>query len=328
MDVLIEDALGDGLGGGYSSASQIYECEHNCGFESPDRELVEMHERVCGRTFKEPEQVFESTQCVRNASCSKPKGHGGACKVDQKCARGDNVAEDVAATEMEATVDAKEAELMAETETAVDANETEQMDRGQADPLLPTNLMHSPSLAHPVPGRRGCVISQQEAARTRWKTDVNAKLRELGAGLLRVMCITDQIFAEGKNTFAAVEASLSDETKGILQERTGQLRERKYGTYDYDAMLEWLQNTQHNNRSLSVCTAESSSCACTACAHEWREGFIIGTARSLMNGEDTTLAARLRNELSAWKKNRVESFGNRAKSLEKDKHTFHRCPEG
>ena len=308
MDVLIEDTLGDGLGGGYSSASQIYECEHDCGFESPDRGLVEMHERVCGRTFGMPEQVFESTQCVRNASCSKPKGHGGACKVDQRCARGDNVAEDVAATEMEATVDATEAELMAETETAVDANETEQMDRGQADPLLPTNPMHSPSLAHPVPGRRGCVISQQEAARTRWKTDVNAKLRELGAGLLRVMCITDQVFAEGKNTFATVEASLSDETKGVLQERTGQLRERKYGRYDYDAMLEWLRSAQHNNRSLSVGTAD---------AHEWREGFIIGTARSLMNGEDTTLATRLRKELSAWKKDRVESFGNRAKSLEK-----------
>jgi hypothetical protein len=98
VDVLIEDAPGDGLGGGYSSASRIYECKHNCGFESPDRELVEMHERVCGRTFKEPEQVFESTQCVRNASCSKPRGHCGTCKVDQKCARGDNVAEDVAAT--------------------------------------------------------------------------------------------------------------------------------------------------------------------------------------------------------------------------------------
>ena len=307
VDVLTDDALGDGLGGGYSSASPIYECERGCGFENRDRGLVEMHEQVCGRTFKEQEQAFESTQCVRNASCSKPKGHGGACKVDQKGARGDNVTEDVAATEVEATVD---------------ANETEQMDRGQADPLLPTNLMHSPSLAHPVPSRRGCVISKQEAARTRWKTDVNAKLKELGAGLLRVMCITDQIFAEGKDTFAAVEASLSDETKGILQERTGQLRERKYGTHDYGAMLEWLQNTQHNNRSLSVCTAESSSCACAVCAHEWREEFIIETARSLMNGEDTELAARLRKELSNWKKNRVEGFGNRAKSLEKDSTLF------
>ena len=116
-----EDMLDDGLRGGDSSASQIYECEHNCGFENSDRGLVEMHEQVCGRTFAVPEQVHESTQCVRNASCSKPKGHGGACKVAPRCAGGDDVAEDVAATETEATVDAAEAELMTETETAVDA---------------------------------------------------------------------------------------------------------------------------------------------------------------------------------------------------------------
>ena len=127
------------------------------------------------------------------------------------------------------------------------------------------------------------------------------------------------------DTFAAVEASLSDEAKGILRERTGQLRNGRYGTYDYGAMLGWLQNTQHNNRSLNACTAGStgsSSCACAVCAHESREGFIMETARSLMNGEDTELAERLREELSTWKKNRAESLGNKAKKMEKDSTLF------
>ena len=93
--------LDDGPRGGDNSASQIYECERNCGFENLDRGLVELHEQVCGRTFAVPEQVHESTQCVRNASCSKLKGHGGACKVAPRRAGGDDVAEDVAAIETE-----------------------------------------------------------------------------------------------------------------------------------------------------------------------------------------------------------------------------------
>ena len=86
------------------------------------------------------------------------------------------------------------------------------------------------------------------------------------------------------DTLAAVEAGLSDEAKDILRERTDQLRKRRYGSYDYVAMLGWLQNTQHNN------------------AHELREECIMETARSLMKGEDTELAGRLREGLSTWKK--------------------------
>ena len=79
---------------------------------------------------------------------------------------------------------------------------------------------------------------------------------------MRVMCITDQMKACNVDTLAAVEASLSDEAKGILRERTGQLRNGRYGTHNYVAMLGWLQNTQHNNRSLNACTAGSTGSSC------------------------------------------------------------------
>ena len=80
--------------------------------------------------------------------------------------------------------------------------------------------------------QRECVTQGETAARLRWKTDVNAKYREVGAGLLRIMCITDQ--ATSINTWIDLLqskvvhlASLAGHTKGILQTRTLQLREQK-----------------------------------------------------------------------------------------------------
>ena len=73
--------------------------------------------------------------------------------------------------------------------------------------------------------------------------DVNAEYREVGAGLLPIMCITDQTarintWTDVLSSSVVHLSSLSSDTKEILQARTLQLRKHKYGT------LKWLRGTQ------------------------------------------------------------------------------------
>ena len=98
-----------------------------------------------------------------------------------------------------------------------------------------SNLEDSPAIVPDEPDspnqQRECITQGETAAHLRWKADVNAKYREVGAGLLRIMCITDQ--AARIDTWTDVTSrlqlvhlsSLSGETKEILQARTLQLEE-------------------------------------------------------------------------------------------------------
>ena len=56
-----------------------------------------------------------------------------------------------------------------------------------------SNLKDSPVIVPDEPGspnqQRVCIDQGGIAAHLRWKADVNAKYREVGAGLLRIMCI-------------------------------------------------------------------------------------------------------------------------------------------
>ena len=253
VNVPIEDAFGDEPRI-ERNANRMFACMKCNDFENSNKGLVEMHEEVCGITLpfeggghaanditlSDSEQALEPTQCARNIKCSRPNRHCGMCKINQKCATVENLGFERGemADKMKywcAPVEkvAEEA-AAAEAETTEDTKETEQTEQRLAN-LLPPFLPHPPDL---LPGRRVCVSNQQEATRAKWKTDVNAKLREVGAGLLRVMCITDRMKACKVDTLAAVEAGLSDEAKDILRERTDQLRKRRYGSYDYVAMLE------------------------------------------------------------------------------------------
>ena len=247
-----------------------------------------MHWKVCGVTFPVRELAFDLTQCAKDSRCSRRNKHRGTCKVNRKGA----MAEEAAAAEAETAEGTKEAEL------------AEQMEQSQAN-LPQAGLVHPPDLGR---GQRACISNQQEVIHAKWRADVNAKLGTFGASLLRVMCITDQMKACNVDALDAVETSLSDEVKSILEERTSQLRDRRYGTHSYVAMLGLLQDTQHNNESLDACTAGSTGpyrCTCAVCtrvcAHESREGRIMETVRSLMKGEDTKLAEGLREEMSTWK---------------------------
>ena len=287
VNVPIEDAFGDEPRI-ERNANQMFECMKCNDFENSEKELVELHWKVCGVTFPVRELAFDLTQCAKDSRCSRRNKHCGTCKVNRKGA----MAEEAAAAEAETAEGTKEAEL------------AEQMEQSQAN-LPQVGLVHPPDLGR---GRRACISNQQEVIHAKWRADVNAKLGTFGASLLRVMCITDQMKACNVDAFDAVETSLSDEVKSILEERTSQLRDRRYGTHSYVAMLGLLQDTQHNNESLDACTAGSTGpyrCTCAVCtrvcAHESREGRIMETVRSLMKGEDTKLAEGLREEMSTWK---------------------------
>ena len=177
------------------------------------------------RKLEQPEQ--ESRGCLkRERGVARTTNQEWYAGKFAKKKRGDatEAEAEMDATEAEAEVDATEAEADTiftdisshdgcQHNPFHDSREAptdgaEQMGQSQPDSLLPSNLpsnlVHPPNLVQLVPDRRGCVNSRQEAAYTKWKTDVNAKLREVGAGLLRVMCITDQTVTEGKDMFAAV----------------------------------------------------------------------------------------------------------------------------
>ena len=60
-----------------------------------------------------------------------------------------------------------------------------------------SNLEEIPMIVSSEPDspnqQRECITHRETSAHLRWKEDVNAKYRKVGAGLLRIMCITDQI---------------------------------------------------------------------------------------------------------------------------------------
>ena len=230
---------------GVSDASDdepIFECEHDCGFESPDQQLVEEHERVCKASSKVAASV--AAAAALEQICAVSMG------IDERVSD-----EPIFECEHDCGFESPDQQLVEEHERVCKASSKVAADVAAAATLEQIRAATLEQIravsTRDDPRRRECVNNQQEATRARWKTDTNAKLSEVGAGLLRVMCITDQMKAEGENTVAAVEASLSDETKGILRERAGRLRKRKYGTYDYGAMLEWLQNTQRNDGNMN-----------------------------------------------------------------------------
>ena len=77
--------------------------------------------------------------------------------------------------------------------------------------------------------QRECITHRETSAHLRWKADVTAKYREVGAGLLQIVCITDQIarinmWIDVLSSSIVHLSSLSGNTKEILQVRTLQLK--------------------------------------------------------------------------------------------------------
>jgi hypothetical protein len=150
--------------------------------------------------------------------------------------------------------------------------------------------------------QRKCVAQGEAAARLRWKSDVNAKYREVGAGLLRIMCITDYFLAVGIDVWTEAFSSsvvqlssLSDETTGILQARALQLEEQKYGTYTYETMLKWLRGTQLSDARVSSDNEEQAE---NRRNQESRDEMVIEAAGALIQGKkNTDLVNRIQTEL-------------------------------
>ena len=166
-----------------------------------------------------------------------------------------------------------------------------------------SNLEDSPVIVPDEPGSpnqpRVCITQGEIAAHLRWKVDVNAKYREVGAGLLRIMCITDQTarintWIDVLSSSVVHLSSLSGDTKVILQARTLQLGKRKYGTHTYEAMLKWLRGKQLSDTKVNPDSEEQSE---NRKIQELRDRTVMYAARALVQGKDTDLAKRIRAEL-------------------------------
>ena len=155
--------------------------------------------------------------------------------------------------------------------------------------------------------KRVCTEKQEAAALSAWRADVTSKYTEVGAGILRIMCIVEYCSPDMDMSVAdAVKADLAEDVKFILHARMQQLMAQEYNidgkAHGYDTMLKWLHETQSKDAGTSP--ASAAELAENRNLQAGRDKKVMEAVAALMNGrKDTELVTALRAELERYKGN-------------------------